>query len=1313
MQYSLNATLSAVRAKLGLKNIETPSALQQHTPDAPRSPAQPSLCAPVIRGPTVRDAPVHAAAGDDDPWGACSPLPSVFEPPPVHAFPSLSRAASLDSGGSLCNTEVSAGSSEGGRSWGAPAGRSSLGGVSPVGGSVAVYGMRSAELNAGLGGGDDLFSPPRPSQLARADARPAPPPPLPAAPPSDAASDVSSAAGLSEIAYGGARMARESKRLSQFGRLVAAGAAAAAAAVATASPPPAGRAASPLRGDVAGPDGFSPASLRRRRLLQGGGENEEAAAAASASALAAAPAPAAASPQPAPRRRASDTATHSLGGATSVSACGSSGAWAPAPAEPPPPHALSPLQPPSPLFGVRGGPRVAEPYRPSLALNEDAFDYALIVRAPLPASPRGGASGARPVSGSCDSEGVSGVAAVASAGDAAAAEAVSPRPRAPACAGDDYDDEAEDDFADAATRASGGGGDCVGSAAPPPHRGSAPARPCAAILAALRAAGLDAIRVRSLSRRTWLIKVRAPEWRLELEAEKLRLRLRRHDGGWSKYRRALRGAFAAHAGCVLFHSSDRQGLIDHIVRCPALEGGAALERGSPLGDLVVHAFPLHMLARLEELRSDLLAPWRPLRSDAEGDRVGPLRNEWYAPARLVDVEEGGGDGVGGCNGGSGAPPPPPPPPPPPRCCRAPEPPVKDLALNCCFTRACQRCLRASPPVRALYTAGLLLLRLLRSLRRLALGAFSMPLDRIAAYFGETIAFYFAFMEAYTAWLLAPAACGALLFVGQLWYGAVLTAYSPLYALCSALWSLAFLEAWRRRSVELAQRWGTLGGEGEETLRPGFAGAWKRDAATGELLRVYPPWRRALTYAFTVPLTLAIACALLCGLVLVFSARDHALAALSRAAGVDALRGAVARAPAVAAAVSAGTLPPPPPAADVDMGASLSEAWRAGLLGFLSSPPREWTPQGEVSPALLSALAAAADEGGGLPGAAATSAFAPAAASLNGDALHLERVSAFFSKRGDVRWWLAMTAPPAALALLLPAVEAAFGWLAVRLVAAENHAFESSARNSRIAKVFAVRFVGAFASLFWYAFSPSASPTQLAVQLAAYLLVGQAFGATLRLLLPACTGACGARAHTARLRAAEDSGLTEGRRGARLLRHANADAWRQARLPPHDPFDDYCAVVMQWGHLTFFPWAFPLAPAVALVFNLINGRLAALRLTRLLQRPLAQKAGGIGVWFSVLRAMALSAVLANTAFLVLTPATLDAYLPVSLAPQQRVLAVFLAEHAVLAAQLLLPLACGAMHARVARRMARDDFSLMKVQVSLGVGAAAGSEARLQV
>ena len=66
---------------------------------------------------------------------------------------------------------------------------------------------------------------------------------------------------------------------------------------------------------------------------------------------------------------------------------------------------------------------------------------------------------------------------------------------------------------------------------------------CAEILASLRAAGLHAKRVRSLSRQKWLIKIKAPEWRLEEEAQRMKIRMRRRDGGWSRFKRKMRHAF--------------------------------------------------------------------------------------------------------------------------------------------------------------------------------------------------------------------------------------------------------------------------------------------------------------------------------------------------------------------------------------------------------------------------------------------------------------------------------------------------------------------------------------------------------------------------------------------------------------------------------------------------------------------------------------------------------------------------------------------------------------------------------------------------
>lgn len=41
-----------------------------------------------------------------------------------------------------------------------------------------------------------------------------------------------------------------------------------------------------------------------------------------------------------------------------------------------------------------------------------------------------------------------------------------------------------------------------------------------------------------------------------------------------------------------------------------------------------------------------------------------------------------------------------------------------------------------------------------------------PLDNIAEYFGESVAFYFAYLEFYTQWLILPAICGLIVFFLQ-------------------------------------------------------------------------------------------------------------------------------------------------------------------------------------------------------------------------------------------------------------------------------------------------------------------------------------------------------------------------------------------------------------------------------------------------------------------------------------------------------------------------------------------------------------------
>ena len=69
-------------------------------------------------------------------------------------------------------------------------------------------------------------------------------------------------------------------------------------------------------------------------------------------------------------------------------------------------------------------------------------------------------------------------------------------------------------------------------------------------------------------------------------------------------------------------------------------------------------------------------------------------------------------------------------------------------------------------------------------------------------------------------------------------------------------------------------------------------------------------------------------------------------------------------------------------------------------------------------------------------------------------------------------------------------------------------------------------------------------------------------------------------------------------------------------------------VLQFGFITIFVAAFPLAPFFALLNNWIEIRLDAHKFVYETRRPVAERAQDIGVWFTILDALAQFAVISN-------------------------------------------------------------------------------------
>ncbi|KAF0699137.1 Aste57867_10293 [Aphanomyces stellatus] len=98
-----------------------------------------------------------------------------------------------------------------------------------------------------------------------------------------------------------------------------------------------------------------------------------------------------------------------------------------------------------------------------------------------------------------------------------------------------------------------------------------------------------------------------------------------------------------------------------------------------------------------------------------------------------------------------------------------------------------------------------------------------PLDAIQSYFGPRIGLYFAFLGAYTTWLMAAGAVGPLLwFVGWVYPDAshvIILSASVLVV----VWAACFLKSWRRSTARLALQWGTSDFHAIEQVRAQYVG----------------------------------------------------------------------------------------------------------------------------------------------------------------------------------------------------------------------------------------------------------------------------------------------------------------------------------------------------------------------------------------------------------------------------------------------------------------------------------------------------------
>ncbi|XP_014664838.1 PREDICTED: anoctamin-1-like isoform X2 [Priapulus caudatus] len=87
-------------------------------------------------------------------------------------------------------------------------------------------------------------------------------------------------------------------------------------------------------------------------------------------------------------------------------------------------------------------------------------------------------------------------------------------------------------------------------------------------------------------------------------------------------------------------------------------------------------------------------------------------------------------------------------------------------------------------------------------------------------------------------------------------------------------------------------------------------------------------------------------------------------------------------------------------------------------------------------------------------------------------------------------------------------------------------------------------------------------------------------------------------------------------------------FRLIDMGPNGLFPEYLELLLQFGFLTVFVAAFPLAPLFALINNILEVRIDADKMVTQYRRPIATRAKDIGVWFNLLDAVAKLALICN-------------------------------------------------------------------------------------
>ena len=117
---------------------------------------------------------------------------------------------------------------------------------------------------------------------------------------------------------------------------------------------------------------------------------------------------------------------------------------------------------------------------------------------------------------------------------------------------------------------------------------------------------------------------------------------------------------------------------------------------------------------------------------------------------------------------------------------------------------------------------------------------AQPIDEIAKYFGEKVAFYFAWMKTYNSFMLYAGVIGLAIFILDLvveqnpYEVSSIQILTVCFAVFMSLWASMFDQKWVQKESELSWKYGTTHFHKVEEQRGEFQGVYEKDEITGKI-----------------------------------------------------------------------------------------------------------------------------------------------------------------------------------------------------------------------------------------------------------------------------------------------------------------------------------------------------------------------------------------------------------------------------------------------------------------------------------------------